>query len=126
VLIDGRIVFNNRGSTIDCTVRDLSETGARISFPEAHQIPPEVELEIPKTGQWFRAKVVRSFGHSHGLRFINDTPPEPHLSDKPPRIEGTAAVSLDIQKVLSEARNQIAQLAGVSPDAVRLKLEIDY
>ncbi len=123
MLMDGRIVFNKRGSAIDCAVRDLSEIGAQISFPEAHQIPPEVELEILKTGQYFRARVIRSAGHSHGLVFINDAPPEPNLSGKPSQIESTAA---DIRTVLSTARHQIAQLSGVSSEAVRLKLEIDY
>ena len=126
MLMDGRIVFNKRASAINCVVRDLSEIGAQISFPEVHQIPPEVKLKILKTGQRFRARVIRSAGHSHGLTFINGAPTEHHPSVEPSRIEGTAAMPLDIRRVISEARHQIAQLAGVSPDVVRLKLEIDY
>jgi hypothetical protein len=30
--LKARIVFNNRSSVLDCTVRDLSDTGAGISF----------------------------------------------------------------------------------------------
>src|SRR3712207_2118031 len=31
-ILDGRIVFNKRSSVINCMVRDLSDTGARIAF----------------------------------------------------------------------------------------------
>ena len=132
VLMAGRIIFNSRSSVVDCTVRDLTANGALISFAEALKIPPEVELEIPKTGQWFRAHVVRSFGHSHGLMFINE--PMPKYTDAPPQVHHSApsqpavteALPSDIHAVIEEARHRIAQMAGVSPAAIRLKLEIDY
>src|SRR4028118_15220 len=117
VLMAGRIIFNSRSSVVDCTVRDLTTNGALISFAEALKIPPEVELEIPKTGQWFRARVVRSFGHSHGLMFINE--PMPKLTDapaqahhsSPPQPAITAASSSDIHAIVEEARHRIAQIA---------------
>jgi hypothetical protein len=124
--MEGRIVFNNRSSVIGCTVRDISSTGAQISFAEALKIPPEVELEIPRTGQRFIARVVRLFGHSHGLMFTNIEAPVPAPSSTPAQPVSTTVVTSDIQAVIQEARHRIAQMAGVAPDAVRLKLEIDY
>src|SRR4051812_47239076 len=40
-LIQGRVVFNNRNSTFDCTLRDSSETGARLTFSAHVPIPDE-------------------------------------------------------------------------------------
>ena len=31
-LLTGRIIFNNRSSVIDCTVRDISDDGGRTHF----------------------------------------------------------------------------------------------
>ncbi|MDQ4135074.1 MAG: PilZ domain-containing protein, partial [Pseudomonadota bacterium] len=49
-LLQGRVVFNNRFSTIECTVKDLSGTGAQIAFEHPTEIPRQVELEIPSRG----------------------------------------------------------------------------
>ncbi len=71
-LLDGRVVFNNRYSVIECTVRDLSVSGAKITFEHPTPLPPTVELEVPKTGQNFRADVMWSDGKSHGLMFVHE------------------------------------------------------
>lgn len=114
-LLEARVVFNNRFSVIECTVRDMSATGAKIAFPHATPIPEEVELEIPKTGQSRRARVLWSDGKHHGLMFLDEV--------------GSAAPGADaptaIQAVIEDARRRIAKLAGVPSEAVRLKLEID-
>jgi PilZ domain len=42
----GRIVFNNRNSTIDCTVRNLSKHGALLLLPHIVEIPDDFELHV--------------------------------------------------------------------------------
>ena len=46
VLKAGNIVFNRRTSTMDCTVRSLSETGASMDVLNASEVPPKFELVI--------------------------------------------------------------------------------
>ncbi len=70
-VLTGRVVFNNRSSVLDCTVRDLSETGARISFAVS-ELPPEFELEIPNKGQRVQARLMWSRGATHGVMFVQD------------------------------------------------------
>jgi len=124
-LLEARIVFNNRFSLIECTVRNLSQTGARIAFPHPIEIPPEFELEIPKRKISVRAKVVWSDGKEHGIRFIEggqDAAPEDGRTQR----EQTAsdAERRSVEEILNETRHRIAQVMGVSPDAVKLSLEI--
>ncbi len=71
-VLTGRVVFNNRSSVLDCTVRDLSETGARISFAAVSELPPEFELEIPNKGQRVQARLMWSRGATHGVMFVQD------------------------------------------------------
>ena len=39
VFLKGRVVFNNGSSSLDCLVRDMSPTGARLVMSEATTLP---------------------------------------------------------------------------------------
>jgi len=64
-----RIVFNSRSSVLDCTVRNLSETGAAISFAGVCAIPTEFDLEIPNRGFRAHSRLIWSRGANHGIMF---------------------------------------------------------
>ena len=46
-LIGARIAFNNRNSTLDCVLRDISPGGARLEHPTPFLLPDAFDLEIP-------------------------------------------------------------------------------
>lgn len=69
-VLTGRIVFNSRASVLDCAVRDLSDTGARIYFADVSKLPFQFELEIPNRGLRIQARVVWSRGANHGVAFL--------------------------------------------------------
>ncbi len=133
--LNGRIIFNNRCSVISCTVRDLSDTGARIAFGHVIEIPAEFEFEIPKKGMSVWARVVWSKGKEHGVKFTIGAQAA-LLSGAPQVLNGTrsqdgnvqeasAPDGAIIQKILDEAQHQIARAMGAPADTIRLKLEID-
>lgn len=43
----GHIVFNGTRSTIDCTVRNLTDKGAKLQVASVLGIPGEFELKLP-------------------------------------------------------------------------------
>ncbi len=64
-LLGARVVFNERGSTMSCTLRNYSEDGALLKFSEAPIVPGQVELVInnrntlmPAQIQWRRGELV--------------------------------------------------------------------
>lgn len=129
-LLNGRIVFNNRCSVIECTIRDISETGAKISFAHPTPIPAEFELDIPSKGSPVRARVMWSNGKECGVLFGGrtetsgasrgaDTQQTPLASGRTEDL-----VPHEVQTILNEARQRIAQLSGVPVDAVKLTVEI--
>jgi hypothetical protein len=137
-ILQGRVVFNDRFSLIECIVRDLSETGAQIAFSHPITLPSELELEIPRKQLSTRARVMWSNGKVHGLLFLGATQAEVP-SNSPVALDGIEAQdnslpqevnasssTLRIHEVLAEARSQIAEIAGVPVETVRLKLEIDF
>jgi hypothetical protein len=127
-LLEGQIVFDNRVSPVECIVRDLSDTGARIAFPHPVEIPPEFLLEIPMEGLSVQTCVMWSKEKECGVKFIN-TPglvtdsPVPRDS---PRKASTSDISrLIVQEILDEARQQIADAIGIPAGTIRLKMEIN-
>ncbi len=58
VLKGGKIVFNNRFSTADCTIRSLDEEGAGLEVWSAHDLPDVFTLVISPEGVTRQCKVV--------------------------------------------------------------------
>ncbi|SEQ05270.1 diguanylate cyclase with GAF sensor [Devosia sp. YR412] len=53
VLKAGQIIFNDRHSTMDCTIRALGETSAEFTVPDAHNVPETFTLRIVSDGlEW--------------------------------------------------------------------------
>ena len=124
-LLEGRVLLGSRVSPVECTVRDISETGARITFVDPVPLPPEFELQVPKRKIARQVRVVWSNEKSHGLMFVEEQgagrPAAASAGVKPEMPE-----SPEIPAILAEARARIAQHLGIPVDAVRLKAEIDY
>lgn len=57
VLLKGRIYFNNGSSSIDCLVRDMSATGARLMLSETATLPEKFDLYIPQKERTYRASL---------------------------------------------------------------------
>ena len=53
--LKGRIIFNNGTSSMDCLVRDISASGARLALDESMILPDTFELEIPHRDRAFSA-----------------------------------------------------------------------
>ena len=70
-LLRGRVYFNNRSSTADCLVRDISSHGARLIFADEVMIPDIVDLYIPAKEQTIRAQVVWRNANESGIAFAN-------------------------------------------------------
>lgn len=53
--LKGLILFNKGASSMDCLIRDLSETGARLELSETSTLPEVFDLYIPQKDETFRA-----------------------------------------------------------------------
>jgi hypothetical protein len=71
-LLGGKVVFNGRRSTLDCTLRDLSASGAKLYFSAHVPIPEEFDLELPQKGRTHRARIMWRTADSCGVRFIEE------------------------------------------------------
>ena len=70
--LQGRIYYNNRRSSVDCLVRDISDTGARLVFSSAVTFPDVVEVYLSNKDEVCRAQVQWRRGNEVGIDFIFD------------------------------------------------------
>ncbi len=63
------VVFNNNASVAECTARDLSPTGAKLTFKLLHPLPKRCRLVINDIGT-FDCEIVRVSGLDFGVRFL--------------------------------------------------------
>lgn len=67
--LQGAKAILTKSTIIDCVVRDLSDTGARLEFTGPTKLPPEFVLRITMTGAEVPVEVVWQRGLSAGVRF---------------------------------------------------------
>jgi PilZ domain len=72
VLKSAKIIFNFNSSVIDCQVRDMSATGARIVTGNADLLPDAVRFLLTQDNVIRDANVVWRRGELVGLHFTSD------------------------------------------------------
>jgi hypothetical protein len=107
----GCLYFNNRRSAVDCLVRDISDTGARLIFSSAVAIPDVADLYISQKEQTLRAYVQWRHGDEVGVAFTQSgQAPEPtesaedgDLSERVQKLESEIAALRRIVRRLQAA-----------------------
>ena len=66
--------INNGLSDVDCLIRDLSATGARLLFSRGISMPSVIDLRIPGKNQVLRAQVEWRNGDEMGVSFVEAAP----------------------------------------------------
>lgn len=70
VLKRGQIVTPGTGSTIDCTLRNVSQTGAALRFDMFFALPEEFDLVVVGAGQKRRVRVRWQSGVDVGVQYL--------------------------------------------------------
>jgi hypothetical protein len=68
----GSVYLGNNPSAVSCLVRDLSDTGARLSFSAPVAAAETLELHIPVKGQTLRGKIKWREADEIGVAFVSD------------------------------------------------------
>lgn len=104
--LKGIVYFDNRRASIDCTVRDLSDTGARIAFATLVTVPDDIELHIPQKQKTLPARVRRRDQLEIGVSFADQRSSEPRraidgdLAERVTKIENELVAMRRLLKTL--------------------------
>lgn len=103
-LLKGQIRFNHGMSTLDCVVRNISGTGARLCVSASVTLPEEFELYIAQKDQRFQARLrwrrADEIGCSFDVASASGT--EPDKTDLATRIQALEAENAELRRQLAE------------------------
>lgn len=69
VLLSGKIVFDQTARSLDCSIRDLTGTGAKVRLSGPELLPARFFLVEVRRGVAHRARIVWSSPPEYGLAF---------------------------------------------------------
>ena len=103
-MLGAHIIYNNKKSTLDCQIRNISETGARLAMSETVALPDEFELQVPHRARTYKARLRWRTGDSVGVELLDG--------------EKSAAGN----KAAAESRDRLAELEAENA-ALRAQVE---
>src|SRR5215204_2308276 len=102
-LMGAVLSFHNGRSTLDCLVRNISDSGARLSVSPSVSLPQTLELLIPQKGMTREARLVWRSENEVGVAFALPPPAD----EKKPDNEAAA-----LRRRIPELEREVAQLRG--------------
>jgi hypothetical protein len=73
--LEAHIRLQNRTMSMDCVVRNISLSGARLEVDPTFALPPEFELEIPHRGAVVQCALKWRKDNAVGVKFLNSVGP---------------------------------------------------
>lgn len=70
--LKGRILFNKGASSMDCLVRDMSASGARLALTETTTLPESFDLYIPQKDKTYRSTLAWRRADGVGITFLDE------------------------------------------------------
>ena len=100
----------NRRASIECVVRDISDSGARLTFEHPVTVPDNVELFIPQKQQTLRARVQRRGANEIGIAFEINRSDEPRRSadvELQQRVETLEAEIVALKRLVAKLKAKV-------------------
>lgn len=106
VMYGGVAEIDNRGTTRECIVRNISDNGANIEFSNDFLLPKEqLSLRIARKGRSFLAKVIWWRDNFVGVAFRAESPAEP-VSDLAERLRKSEIKKQQLQRKIDQLLNE--------------------
>jgi hypothetical protein len=68
--LGAKLVYGEEAYTVDCVVRDVSETGARVKLPAGQAVPDHLYLLEVRSGVAYESRVAWKRHPEIGLQFL--------------------------------------------------------
>lgn len=108
--LKGVVYYDHRHVSIDCTVREISDSGARITFSTPTTVPDHIELFIPQKDRIFRAQVRRRDAYAIDITFEEQRSDEPRRASDAEMTERVLALETEVaalKRMVKKLRDKI-------------------
>ena len=77
--LKGRVIYNGGQTNLECLIRDISSTGARLEFSSSVTLPDRFDLYLPHREETWKAHIQWRRGEEIGVAFdtIESAAPPP-------------------------------------------------
>lgn len=107
--MQARIEFNAGATTVECTVRDLSDAGARLQVADSVVLPPKFTLFVPKHQRRYNALLRWHRQGFVGIEFEDAPGSEPAGDDGDARVARLEAEVTRLRRVIEAIRADPSQ-----------------
>lgn len=111
-ILGAQIIFNNKSSTIDCQVRNISATGAKLTLSETVALPSEFDVHVPQKGRTFRARLRWRSAEGVGVEFLNDEARDAPADDVLARVRDLESENELLRKRVLELMVELEKVGG--------------
>jgi hypothetical protein len=118
-ILGAHIVFNNRNSTVDCQIRNISKSGARLAISNTFTLPEEFDIEVPQKGRTYRARLCWRDEQSAGVEFVLDTTDASSRGDTNMRIAELEAENATLRLRIFDLREKLDAAMAAAEKAER-------
>jgi PilZ domain len=114
--LGAKILFNNRSTTLDCQVRNISAGGAKLIVSPTVSVPEEFDLEIPQKGKTVRCRLRWRINDAAGVEFMDQTPATQVRADSlADRIRELEEENAALNRRIQQLCNRLALAEGAEP-----------
>ena len=106
-LLAAKISFNNGQSTLDCLIRNLSDTGAKLIVSAAIALPDGFDLLIPQKSLTRRVRIAWRRGEAMGVRFDEGAP---RSESRDPDVRSLTRRIRELQAEVARLQSRVLQL----------------
>lgn len=114
----GEIVHSGGAIRIECTVRDLSNEGARLQVPRSVPLPDPFDLQVPQRHLLERCSIIWRHGDEVGVHFLEDKADTnepvamPSIQDRAvqARVQGLEAEISQLKRQLAAMRSILERM----------------
>ncbi len=113
--LKGRVVFNGGQSSLDCLIRDMSSTGARLDLSASVTVPDRFDLYLPHRDETCRVHLQWRRGGQIGVAFdqVESAPEMPAAAqDVAARVEQLEAEVGLMRMLLAQMKSELESVKG--------------
>lgn len=114
--LKGTVYYNHRHSSIECTIRDMSDYGARLQFPAPVTLPDALELDIAARDRTLRTTVRWRRGDEVGISFdekeVGGMPELAGPGDITQRVAALEREMTKLHRIVLDLRTDLRRLRG--------------
>lgn len=113
--LKGTVYYNHRLSSVECTIRDFTDAGARLHFAGPVSLPDTIEIDIPSREQSLKAVVRWRKDDDVGVSFgetETEGPPEAASGELAQRVAALEREVSRLHRLVADLRADLRHIRG--------------